>query len=203
MVEQPAEGARDGGGAALWVEGVVREVGQLEQQRAQEVHRLDELEVDVHVVRDEPPPFEPLLLGVALGEARRGDRLREQLLQARARRRDLHERRVRLRHQLVDEGADAQAHERPVVQDLRRDVRLVHRVAEVRHEQYVARRVVLAVQREVVHVTQQRARLRAVGAVLVDACRERCHERLEHARPRHREVARRRCRLRRSRFHQT
>ena len=90
VVEQPAEGLADRGGAPLGVEGVVREVGQLEQHRRDQVHRLDELEVDVHVVRHQPPPLRLVLLGRALAKARRREALSEELLEARARS-DLHQ----------------------------------------------------------------------------------------------------------------
>ena len=62
-----------------------REVRQLEQHRADEVDRLDELEVDVHVVWHEPAALLLLELRVAVLEARRGEPLSKELLEARIR----------------------------------------------------------------------------------------------------------------------
>mmetsp|Transcript_20348 Transcript_20348/g.44140 ORF Transcript_20348/g.44140 Transcript_20348/m.44140 type:complete len:362 (+) Transcript_20348:696-1781(+) len=154
------------------------------------MRRLDELEVDVHVVRDQPAPLELLLLGIAISEARRRHRLRKELLEARSGGSDLHQRSMRFWHQLVCKRADAEPDERAVVEDLRRDVRVVHRVAQMRHQQHVARSHVPPVECVVVDVAEQRARFGAVGAVRVDALGEREHLLLQVARARHREVAR-------------
>mmetsp|Transcript_33254 Transcript_33254/g.106088 ORF Transcript_33254/g.106088 Transcript_33254/m.106088 type:complete len:251 (+) Transcript_33254:755-1507(+) len=150
------------------------------------MHRLDQLEVDVHVVRHEAAPLEPLLLRVALAVPLRRDGLGEQLLDAGAGR-QLHQRRVRLNHELVGEGAQAHPDQGAVVQDLRRDVHPVDNVPQVRHEQQVPRLGVPAVQRVLVHLAQQRARAGALRSMRVDAPSERVHLGAQIHRARHHE----------------
>mmetsp|Transcript_8783 Transcript_8783/g.14824 ORF Transcript_8783/g.14824 Transcript_8783/m.14824 type:complete len:267 (+) Transcript_8783:931-1731(+) len=66
VVQQTTKGLGDSGSASLGVERVVCEVRQLEEHRADQVDRLDKLEVDMHVVWHEPAAFRLLLLRVAL-----------------------------------------------------------------------------------------------------------------------------------------
>mmetsp|Transcript_1412 Transcript_1412/g.5588 ORF Transcript_1412/g.5588 Transcript_1412/m.5588 type:complete len:298 (+) Transcript_1412:920-1813(+) len=157
-------------------------VGHLQQHSADQMHRLQQLQVDVHVEGHLPTPLQLLTLRITLVEALQLHALGEQLLHT-ATDVQLAQARVRLADEAGVEGAKAELRNGAVEEDLRGHIHVLHALLHVRHEQQVARAVEVTRQRLRVDLTQHAARLGAFVAKLVDGGSEllrECRDGLGH-----------------------
>lgn len=170
VVEHAPERTRDDLLFHLGVVARLRHEGDLEEHRRDEVRALEEFKVDVHVEGELALTFDLVLLGREGRVPLRLDSLGEELLDALGRK-YLLEGRLGLADEAEAEGAKADLDDGPVVEDLGSDVRAADRVLEMRHEEHVARRVVVVVEGVVVDVGEHRAGAeeRVVRLVEVDA----------------------------------
>ena len=174
--ERPLLEAARAGAAAARGERHVHDHGRHERDA------LEEVQVDVHVEGHLAAQLRLLRLGVHVAPV--GHALREQVLRAAGA--EVLEAVLRVLEQAGAEGAQPERRHHAVEEDLRVHVALALRdgALQVRHEQQVARRVVVAAQRRVEDVAQHAARLAARVAVLVHRRAERRHELREVARRR-------------------
>mmetsp|Transcript_51455 Transcript_51455/g.117054 ORF Transcript_51455/g.117054 Transcript_51455/m.117054 type:complete len:897 (-) Transcript_51455:171-2861(-) len=171
-------------------------IGHLEEHRADEVARLKQVLVDVHVVWGLPPTLRLFLLGVFVAVAHGLHPLGQQLLDPRGA--DLHQAGVRVPDQPLAEGAEAQEDHGAVEEDLGGHVGVGDGLLQVAHQQEVARLVEAVVQRVVGDVAQHGPRARPRVPVHVDEPRADALEESRHVLrlERHRGLARGRGRVR-------
>lgn len=167
-VQQPLERlARDSPPLLLGVH--ARQQGDLNQHARGEVRGLEQLDVEVHVERQQPSLLDELLLRRELGPVSL-DRLGKELLLSLGRE-HLGQDCLALADVSTAERREAELHDSPVVQDLSGDVGVLDRVLHVRHEEQIPGLVVPPVHGVVEDVDEDGAgaQQRRFRAVDVDA----------------------------------